>query len=763
MVVPKGHKGATPGGQVQNMKKYATDHDGHVKVVFTDDAGNKNSTIKAKVKARVKIRAKVKAKAKIKSKLATTGGDPAILSGEGIDDEGYAIIEFADYPDEEKEEIQEIYEQLYDGKDDFSIPPEHIALVDSKKLTKEALLGMDYAEVLRLATYKPAANVIEKFLGVRGVYLKNQHLGTDGEYHDTLVKPHQVKTLTWMRAREENSIAGTLGKSQVPGLGPGPSGKTITKGAWGVRGGIASLTMGLGKTLCALIHILSSKKSEFPSLIVCTKTVMINWHHDGLEKFFGTGENAPKVLYLHKDFMSVKEIAVIDRATILKYDIVITSYDACMTACKKKKYHEQCFEMGDDHTLMKGKIVSVHERRLEQANLPKVKGIEVIYGTPWERVVCDESQKYANPDTMTYKCMMAIYGKYKWCLTGTPIRNYDTDIWAQLRFCGYTGVTQKNEWKKKGIKMFQEHNLIDAIFTMDYKDAGEKLPPKTKYLVNVKLKGRQLEAYNFVLGAARNAYDKMMQNLCTFSCVLAMFTRLRQCAIAPYLITAESKREKAKGKAAKGDKEALDIIKSMMKDRKANNDLGLWCHDRDGEAGIYSAKMTSLVETIRKVPKDTKALVFSMFTSCLDLLAYALEVRLPDFEIVQIDGDTVGDERRSLLDQFNRSKTTRGAFFTYKVGGEGLNLTVATHCIPVEPWWTPAVAAQAEARCWRIGQTKPVHIHNIIVEDTIENRIIEICNEKEAMAASYLEGTSKTVGKIGLDKYTIGKMLGIRR
>ncbi len=56
-----------------------------------------------------------------------------------------------------------------------------------------------------------------------------------------------------------------------------------------------------------------------------------------------------------------------------------------------------------------------------------------------ERVICDESQKLANPKTMTYKCIMAVYGKYKWCLTGTPIRNYETDIWAQLRFCGYKG------------------------------------------------------------------------------------------------------------------------------------------------------------------------------------------------------------------------------------------------------------------------------------------------------------------------------------
>lgn len=654
-----------------------------------------------------------------------------------LDEDGYAVIRFIEADGTTKEEIQEIYEQMYDGNNDFSIPPQHIAMVDSGGLTKEALLDMEYAAVLRLATYKPAAVIIQKLVGVRGVYLNNKHRAKDGSYVTTIIKPHQVKTLTWMRARED------LAEPKARGL----------------RGGIVRLTMGLGKTLTGIVHILSSKKGKYPTLILCSKTVMINWRLNGFIKFFGEGPNAPKVLYMHKDFMPIKELNAINRNTILKYDIVITTYDACKTACKKGNYKEQCFEMGDEHTLMKGKIVSVHERTLAQADLPKLTGLEVIYGTPWERVVCDESQTFANPDTQSYKCMMAIYGRYKWCLTGTPIRNYDTDIWAQLRFCGYNGITQKNQWKKKGLKIYKEHGLVDAILSMDYKEAGEKLPPKTKYRINVKLTGRQLEAYNFVLGAARNAYDKMMQNLCSFSCVLAMFTRLRQCAIAPYLITAESKREKSKGKDAKGDKEALDIIKTMTADKGS---LGKWCHDRDGEAGIYSAKMTELVETISRVPMDTKVLIYSMFTSCLDLLAYALEVRLPDFKFVQIDGDTVGEERMNLLDQLNMNEEIRGGMFTYKVGGEGLDLVVATHCICIEPWWTPAVPAQAEARCWRIGQTHPVHIHDIIVDDTIENRIIEICNAKEEMADSYLEGTAKSVGKVGLDKYTLGKMLGIR-
>ncbi len=647
-----------------------------------------------------------------------------------LDEEGYAIMIDID----EFEDTEESDSGLIPIPGPFTIPVAHIKMVDSGKLTKKAVFDMEYADLLRLATYKPAAAIIKKLIGVRGVYLLNEHVHK-GKLVKTNIFPHQVETLTWMRAQELSN----------------------PKDTHGVKGGIIRLKQGLGKTLTALVHILSNEKGKFPTLIICSKTVMINWKTKGFHKFFGNRENSPKVLYFHSVHMPAKEMARMTRAQLLTYDIVVTSYDVCQQVCKREVYDSECFEMGDDHSLMKGKILSVHTRKLSQADRPDRIGTNIIYGTPWERVICDESQKFANPATKIYKAIMAIYGKYKWCLTGTPIRNYETDIWAQLRFCGYTGVEQSNIWKKKGHLVFKEHNLQSAILSMDYDDAGVELPPKHKYLINVELTGKQKEAYEFFLGVARDTYDKMMQNLCSFSCVLAMFTRLRQCAIAPYLTTAESKREKSKGAKAKGDKQALDILKKMNA-----GTLGQWCHDKYGEAGIYSAKMTEFVDTISRVPEDEKVLIFSSYTSCLDLLADALEERLPEFKFVQIDGDTKGEERETLLEQFMSDPEIRGAFFTYKVGGEGLDMIEATHCVLIEPWWTPAVEEQAESRCHRMGQTRPVHIHNIIATDTIEERVIAICNEKRAMASSYLEGTTRVMEKAKLDKYTLGRMLGLR-
>jgi SNF2 family DNA or RNA helicase len=553
--------------------------------------------------------------------------------------------------------------------------------------------------------------------------------------------PHQKEVISWMKKRENEE-------------------------SWGIRGGIISLSMGLGKTLTALTYSFQNK-GLFPSLVVTSKTVMNEWK-DEVSKFFCSA----KVLYLHKEY--IEDITKIDRNEIMKYDIVITTYDVCLFSCRKGKYFIQCLEFGKENS----QVVAIHLREQRDSNIPNLKGTAVIYGTPWERVICDESQRFANPTTMTYKCMMAIYGRHKWCLTGTPIRNYETDIWAQLRFCGYRGIEKIHEWKRDGCVSFKDHNLISAFFLMSYYDAKMELPEKIEKDVIIELEGHHKEIYTSVLNQTREMYYNAMANSCSYSSVLAMFTRLRQCAIAPYLIIPESKRGKN------------PAIPSR-----------LWCIEKTGWAGMKSPKIVKIIDIIRTATKDnpncnsdvqslsflakralyanfdsrdikklankislqidhpTKLIVFSMFTSCLDLLREAINESYPEFKFVQIDGDS--KNRAALIEQFKTDIKIQGMFLTYKVGSEGLNLSEATHCICIEPWWTNAVHNQAKGRLWRTGQTKKVYIHNVIVKCSVEEKIVEICKAKDDMARSYLEGTERKLRRPGLDKYTLGKMLGI--
>jgi SNF2 family DNA or RNA helicase len=291
---------------------------------------------------------------------------------------------------------------------------------------------------------------------------------------------------------------------------------------------------------------------------------------------------------------------------------------------------------------------------------------------------------------------------------------------------------------------------------MSYEDANVKVPPKVEHQQLVVLTGKQKDVYDFILGLTRKVYDQMLIKVTSFAGVLAMFTRLRQCAIAPYLLTADSKRDKPTPAQQKADENMMKMIKEMDKDG-----LGLWCYDKKTEAGIYSAKMNAIIDTLSKIPKGEKVLIFSMFTSCLDLLRDALEERLPNFRHEQIDGATKGKDRERILEAFRTKPFIRGLLITYKCGSEGLNLTEANHVICIEPWWTNAVHNQAKSRCWRTGQTKEVQVHNIFVEESIEVKINEICKEKDELASSYLDGTQKPLGKsVGLDKFTLGRILG---
>jgi len=520
-----------------------------------------------------------------------------------------------------------------------------------------------------------------------------------------------------------------------------------------VNGSIIRMEMGMGKTLMAISWCLMAPRPPrddrygykgYPCLIVASKTVMIEWKQQGFEKFF---DDRVSVLYFHKEYMDKEEYESITMDKIVEYDFVVTTYDVIKTTARKfQKELEDVLVIGESNTLQSGKIVDVSTRKYEQLN-KKVKGVRLILNVPWERVVADESHCFANPTTAVFKSMMTIYGRYKLCLTGTPMRNYDTDVWSQLKWCGYTGTT-KTEWKSSGIYYMKEHDLNNVIYSISIEDSTIQLPPKTIIDKVNEFEGNEKKAYEFTLGVIRDVYDEMLSAMIGFMSVLALFTRLRQLCIAPYLITAQSKR---------GNKE--EDIETMGKLNKLYvGELSKWIHDRDGTAGIRSCKMTIILDILRSIPKDEKVLVFSTFTSCLDLLKYGVKQLVDGFNVEQIDGDTPTEDRQIILNAFRIDPEIRGLFMTYKVGSEGLNITAANHVICIEPWWTSSVPKQAIARCWRPGQTKEVKVYNIYVKNTIEERVVEVCNKKNIMIGEYLDG--KRGGDGGMNKEMLKSIIG---
>jgi len=590
----------------------------------------------------------------------------------------------------------------------------------SKVSLRETVLASDFTQSVRWAS---KSKDLEKYLKIT---LNLRPLPLNNKY---ILFPHQVEALSFMRKRERTPVRG-------------------------IRGGIVQLKMGMGKTLCALAHTLTSPREPckekygshgFPTLIVASKTVMMEWKKEGISKFFG---NRVKVLYLHRDYLG-KKYVTLSRRQVVTYDLVITTYDVVGSVGSTRNFIEDVLERGEPNTRWKGKVISIRHKTRGQADKPAVKGPGVIFGTPWERVFADESQTFANPKTKIYKAMMAIYGKYKWGLTGTPVRNYQTDIWAQLRFCGYTGVDKERDWTQVGqFKMTAQH-LNRVIFRMDYSDAGIKLPPRKEHSAAVVLSGMEKKIYDYTLGVSVQMFKGMLARKFQYSHILAIFMRMRQCCIAPYLITDESKR-----KTSKDVKETKNHLREAYKGKFAQ-----WVTDRDGTAGIKSQKMTKTLDILRGIPKGEKVIVFSTFTSALDLLKYACEKLYPEFKALQVDGATSRENRETLLTQFKTDPETQGLFLSYKVGSEGLNLTQATHVVCMEPWWNKAVRQQAVSRAWRFGQTQTVHVYDVLVRNSIEDRILEVCDAKQKMANKYLGGSKG--GPTRLNKHTMGEILGV--
>lgn len=506
----------------------------------------------------------------------------------------------------------------------------------------------------------------------------------------------------------------------------------------GIRGGLVCLTMGLGKTLIALYFIMTMRqkyKERFPTIIIVSKTLLYEWKSEGIEKFF-TGF---KVLYYHKDLLG-NGYSRITTSKLLEYDIVIITYDTVCGICKKYKMLDHIEERGEIAGIHFDKVINLHHRK--RPELKEVHGPQAIYDLPWERVICDESQRFANPKTVTFKSLMALYATNRWCLTGTPIRNYETDIWAQLRFCGFNKIINSRLWR---YQHFVNYNCIDYIYMLNYEQAEVKMPELIAHTYSVEMDEQQTELYKTMLTDAQNMFALVLKNEVSYMCILALFVRLRQSAIAPYMLVSKKRSKNKK-------------IDEMV-EKIGNNVDGLkeWLYNIDSTAGVKSPKIQKIVDIIKNVPVGEKIIIFSMFTSCFEIFENAMLEEDILYDI--LSGDSNMKERLRILKQFKHDPSMNVLFVHYKVGGEGINLTQANHVICVEPWWTHAVHYQGIYRSWRRGQTKPVHVYWVLTENTIESMIIKMCDSKQNMSNSYLNGEEMDERKVGIGKYEMKQLL----
>ncbi|KZV17715.1 hypothetical protein F511_01524 [Dorcoceras hygrometricum] len=162
-----------------------------------------------------------------------------------------------------------------------------------------------------------------------------------------------------------------------------------------------------------------------------------------------------------------------------------------------------------------------------------------------------------------------------------------------------------------------------------------------------------------------------------------------------------------------------------------------------------STKIDALREEIRfMVERDgsAKGIVFSQFTSFLDLVHYALIKS--GVSCVKLDGSMTMGARDAAITKFTEDTDCRIFLMSLKAGGVALNLTVASHVFLMDPWWNPAVERQAQDRIHRIGQYKPIRIVRFVIENTIEERILKLQEKKELVFEGTVGGSSEALAKL---------------
>jgi SNF2 family DNA or RNA helicase len=165
-----------------------------------------------------------------------------------------------------------------------------------------------------------------------------------------------------------------------------------------------------------------------------------------------------------------------------------------------------------------------------------------------------------------------------------------------------------------------------------------------------------------------------------------------------------------------------------------------------------SGKLEAVLEQITQVAADGhKALVFSQFTSLLDIVRRRLDKQ--KIRYAYLDGKTT--KRQAVVEQFQSDPSCPLFLISLKAGGHGLNLTAADYVFILDPWWNPAVAAQAVDRAHRLGQDRHVFAYRLISKDTVEERILEMQREKRDLADAVISADASLISSLTAEDLTM--------
>ena len=333
--------------------------------------------------------------------------------------------------------------------------------------------------------------------------------------------------------------------------------------------------------------------------------------------------------------------------------------------------------------------------------------IELLQTGSFHHLILDESQYVKNPDSMIYKAVKQIQAQHKLALTGTPIENSLTDLWAQLNIVneGLLGslpsfqrayinpiINKQNKAKEEALLRM----IAPFLLRRTKNEVAPELPPLSQETV-----------YCDMSEAQQRRYDEEKNKL-----------------RSSILIN---------DKDLDAQKLAFLTLQGLTRLRLLANHPKLWEEEYEGDSGKFEQIIMRL-ETLKA--ENHKVLIFSSFVKHLRLLAKHFEQ--VGWNYSWLSGATAAANREGEIEKFSTQPDVNCFLISLKAGGVGLNLTAADYVFILDPWWNPASEMQALGRAHRIGQQKNVMVYRFISTGTIEEKIRNLQESKSKLADTFI-------------------------
>ncbi|GKY92507.1 hypothetical protein MPSEU_000221000 [Mayamaea pseudoterrestris] len=465
--------------------------------------------------------------------------------------------------------------------------------------------------------------------------------------------------------------------------------------------GILADEMGLGKTLQSISilgYFYEFRRTQGPHLITVPKSTLSNWMNElkrwcpvlRVVKFHGSREERE---YMIDNYFT-------DQAA---------SHDGFRP---DKQIMNEHGELVDDNT-NNPRPWDVCVTTYEIANQER----KTLQKFAWKYLVIDEAHRLKNDASMFSKTVRSFRASNRLLLTGTPLQNNLHELWALLNFLLpdiFSSSEQFDEWfdleiddeeAKKNI-ISQLHKILRPFMLRRLKvDVAKGLPPKTETILMVGLSKMQKQLYKKLLLRDLDSLTSKTTNK-QRTAVLNIVMQLRKCCGHPYLFEG-------------------------MEDRSLDP-LGEHLVDNCGKLSMVDKLLKRLFE------RGHRVLIFTQMTRILDILEDLMVMR--GFKYCRIDGNTNYDDRESAIDNFNAPNSEKFVFIlSTRAGGLGINLQTADVCILYDSDWNPQQDLQAQDRCHRLGQKRPVQIFRLVCEHTVEQKIVERAQQKLKLDAMVVQ------------------------